>query len=438
MENYNAEITEEKDEAAKDNDSASKEIVNDINKSEESGEKENKEPEKKKRRKPDKKTVRGFVCGAAAAAIVIALVFALYMKIPLSLGVSSPSDLSSYKKITEIVSIIEKNYMGDIDEELMADYMYLGLVSGLDDKYSTYYTKEEYEQITTKQQGNYTGIGVTISVRTDDGAIEILEVTEDGPADEAGVLAGDVILAVNGKEVSGMTSSEVSSIISGAESDDIVLKLYREDTDEELEITVTRGLIESVIVWGGVINDNIGYIAIDSFTAVTATQFTQLLEELYEYDIEGLILDLRDNSGGLVSAACDMLREFIPEGVLVYTEDKNGSRSEYTSESGNEIELPVVVIVNENTASASEIMVGALQDYGVAVVVGAQTFGKGIIQDVFKLSDGSVIRLTVSHYYTPNGNNIHGVGVTPDIEVEYNTDDGTDSQLEAAIEALGL
>ncbi len=137
MENYNAEITEEKDEAAKDNDSASKEIVNDINKSEESGEKENKEPEKKKRRKPDKKTVRGFVCGAAAAAIVIALVFALYMKIPLSLGVSSPSDLSSYKKITEIVSIIEKNYMGDIDEELMADYMYLGLVSGLDDKYST-------------------------------------------------------------------------------------------------------------------------------------------------------------------------------------------------------------------------------------------------------------------------------------------------------------
>ncbi len=438
MENYNAEITEEKDEAAKDNDSASKEIVNDINKSEESGEKENKEPEKKKRRKPDKKTVRGFVCGAAAAAIVIALVFALYMKIPLSLGVSSPSDLSSYKKITEIVSIIEKNYMGDIDEELMADYMYLGLVSGLDDKYSTYYTKEEYEQITTKQQGNYTGIGVTISVRTDDGAIEILEVTEDGPADEAGVLAGDVILAVNGKEVSGMTSSEVSSIISGAESDDIVLKLYREDTDEELEITVTRGLIESVIVWGGVINDNIGYIAIDSFTAVTATQFTQLLEELYEYDIEGLILDLRDNSGGLVSAACDMLREFIPEGVLVYTEDKNGSRSEYTSESGNEIELPVVVIVNEYTASASEIMVGALQDYGVAVVVGAQTFGKGIIQDVFKLSDGSVIRLTVSHYYTPNGNNIHGVGVTPDIEVEYNTDDGTDSQLEAAIEALGL
>ncbi len=279
---------------------------------------------------------------------------------------------------------------------------------------------------------------MTISARTDDGAIEILEVTEDGPADEAGVLAGDVILAVNGKEVSGMTSSEVSSIISGAESDDIVLKLYREDTDEELEITVTRGLIESVIVWGGVINDNIGYIAIDSFTAVTATQFTQLLEQLYEYDIEGLILDLRDNSGGLVSAACDMLREFIPEGVLVYTEDKNGSRSEYTSESGNEIELPVVVIVNENTASASEIMVGALQDYGVAVVVGAQTFGKGIIQDVFKLSDGSVIRLTVSHYYTPNGNNIHGVGVTPDIEVEYNTDDGTDSQLEAAIEALGL
>ncbi len=438
MENYNAEITEEKDEAAKDNDSASKEIVNDINKSEESGEKENKEPEKKKRRKPDKKTVRGFVCGAAAAAIVIALVFALYMKIPLSLGVSSPSDLSSYKKITEIVSIIEKNYMGDIDEELMADYMYLGLVSGLDDKYSTYYTKEEYEQITTKQQGKYTVTGVTIPARTDDGAIEILDVTEDGPADEAGVLAGDVILAVNGKEVSGMTSSEVSSIISGAESDDIVLKLYREDTDEELEITVTRGLIESVIVWGGVINDNIGYIAIDSFTAVPATQFTQLLEQLYEYDIEGLILDLRDNSGGLVSAACDMLREFIPEGVLVYTEDKNGSRSEYTSESGNEIELPVVVIVNENTASASEIMVGALQDYGVAVVVGAQTFGKGIIQDVFKLSDGSVIRLTVSHYYTPNGNNIHGVGVTPDIEVEYNTDDGTDSQLEAAIEALGL
>ena len=401
----------------------------------ENGEYEGDEPEKKKKifAGPDKKTVKGFFIGIAVTLAAIAVFITCYVKLPVSYTASSPESLSSYKKINEVLDIIDKYYMGDTDDQLMTDYMFLGLVSGLEDPYSTYFTKEQYDQLSTVQQGHYSGIGVSIAAQ-EDGEIEIVSVTQGGPAEEAGIMAGDYIRSVNGADVRGMDTSEVSAMIQDTESDDIELLIYRPDTKEEFEVTVTRSLLDSVSAWGGIIENTVGYISIGSFTGVTAEQFSEMLEELEEKSAQALIIDLRGNGGGLVSAACDCLREFIPEGVLVYTEDKNGNRDEYTSDSGNEIDIPVAVLVNGETASASEIFAGALQDYGIATIVGTQTYGKGIIQDVFRLNDGSVIRLTVSHYYTPNGNNIHEVGITPDVVVEYDEESETDTQLEAALE----
>ena len=401
----------------------------------ENGEYEGDEPEKKKKifAGPDKKTVKGFFIGIAVTLAAIAVFITCYVKLPVSYTASSPESLSSYKKINEVLDIIDKYYMGDTDDQLMTDYMFLGLVSGLEDPYSTYFTKEQYDLLSTAQQGHYSGIGVSIAAQ-EDGEIEIVSVTQGGPAEEAGIMAGDYIRSVNGADVRGMDTSEVSAMIQDTESDDIELLIYRPDTKEEFEVTVTRSLLDSVSAWGGIIENTVGYISIGSFTGVTAEQFSEMLEELEEKSAQALIIDLRGNGGGLVSAACDCLREFIPEGVLVYTEDKNGNRDEYTSDSGNEIDIPVAVLVNGETASASEIFAGALQDYGIATIVGTQTYGKGIIQDVFRLNDGSVIRLTVSHYYTPNGNNIHEVGITPDVVVEYDEESETDTQLEAALE----
>lgn len=399
----------------------------------ENGKTEEDEKIVKRSRRPSKSAVKGFIAGIAVTIAALVVAFVLYMKLPFGYSVESPESLSASKKVNEILNFIDENYNGDIDYELMSEYMCLGLVSGLEDQYSTYYTKEQYEALSNKQQGQYKGIG--LGIVEEDGEIVVADVTEDGPSDKAGIQTEDVIKGVNDEKTEDHTISEVTQMIQDAKSDDIELEIYRPSTDETFNVTVTRQLIESVSVAGGMIDDT-GYIAIQSFTGVTAEQFAAVLEQVKEEGAKRLIIDLRDNGGGLVSAACDTLREIVPDGVLVYTEDKNGNREESTSDSGNELDMPIAVLVNEDTASASEIFAGCLQDRGVAVIVGTQTYGKGIIQDVFELGDGSVIRLTVKHYYTPNGNDIHGVGITPDVDVEYDSDSETDTQLTAAIEAL--
>ena len=387
----------------------------------------------KNSKRPSKSAIRGFFAGVGVTFAAIIVIVALYINLPVGYSVKSPESLSAAKKINEILNMIDKYYIGDIDEELISDYMCLGIVSGLEDPYSTYYTKEQYEELSVSQQGHYKGIGVTIV--EENGEIVVTEVSEDSPAANAGIQKDDVIKSVNGEQTADYTVSEVTEMVRDAQSDDIELEIYRPSTDETFNVTVTRELMDSVSVAGGMI-DNTGYIAIQSFTGVTAEQFAELLEQIKEKGAESLIIDLRGNGGGLVSAACDTLRELIPDGVLVYTEDKNGNKEEITSESGKEAGIPTAVLVDEDTASASEIFAGALQDRQKAVIVGTQTYGKGIIQDVYKLGDGSVVRLTVAHYYTPNGNNIHEVGITPDVEAQYDEESETDTQLQAALEAL--
>lgn len=384
---------------------------------------------KKPRRKLDFRILTGFFIGV----LVSVLVFMLFLAFPFGVTPDRPNSLLAYKKTAQIKKLIDQHYMGDVDEQMLTDYLYIGLIAGLQDPYAAYFTKEEYAALSTKQSGYYTGIGVSLANRTEDGALVVISVEEDGPADRAGVQAEDVITAINGEDASEMTTSYAAALVQASE--EITLSILREETQETLEFSMTKEQMEKASVTGEVTEDGIGVIAITSFTGVTSAQFKTIYSEMKEQGITGLVVDLRDNTGGLVSAVCDTMRQILPKGVMVYTVDKYGEKTEKTCDGANEIDIPMAVVVNENTASASEIFSGAVQDYGVGVIVGTQTYGKGIVQDVFRLSDGSVIRLTVSHYYTPKGNDIHETGITPDIYIEESDADETDTESSADSEA---
>ena len=372
--------------------------------------------------------------GAVLAVLVMLLIEQVAFRLPVSSSVKKPDSVAAYHKIGEVMSDIDRHYLGEIDEQQLTDYMFYGLVAGLDDPYSTYYTKEEYEEILRSRSGEYKGIGVSVANR-EDGALYISGVSENGPADRAGILENDIILKINGEDFENASFDAAADFIRGLKNDEVELTVLREQTGETLTFSMEREKIETYSVAYGVTEEGLGYIQISSFTALTAKQFSAAREELEKQNVKGLIIDLRDNLGGLVTGVRDTLSDFIPKGnLLVYTEDKNGNRKEEKSSGGEPFEIPVAVLVNADTASASEIFAGCIQDYGLGTVIGTVTFGKGIVQNSYTLSDGSVVKLTASHYYTPGGNNIHGVGITPDILVE-NTEE-EDLQYEKAVEIL--
>ncbi len=382
-----------------------------------------------------KSKVRYFVTGAVAACLAMALLYFLFMYLPVSTQAPDrPDSPGAYRKTREIQNIIDHYYLGEYQEELLTDYMYLGLVTGLGDPYSAYYTEEQYEELRKSQEGSYTGLGITISQKAEDESIYVVECVEDSPAEKAGVLPGDVITAVNGTSAEGMTTSQVIRQINGSEDGKIRLELLR--NGEPLTLETELGTVEMHSVESRMLEGQTGYIQITNFTGVTPEQFQKAYQELTDQGMEKLVIDLRDNPGGLVSSVCDTLRQILPEGLIVYTEDKNGNRAEETCDGETPIEIPLAVLINGDSASASEIFAGAVKDYGIGTLVGTTTFGKGIVQDLFTLSDGSVLRLTVSHYYTPKGNNIHGTGIAPDVTVEQPEDSQEDLQLEKALEIL--
>ncbi|MGI6009895.1 MAG: S41 family peptidase [Ruminococcus sp.] len=350
-------------------------------------------------------------------------------------GKSVPGSAASEQKIEEICNIIDEQYLFEKEDSNLAESMYAGLLEGLEDPYSCYYTREEYESVSQSNEGHYEGIGVVLMQDADTGAATVAYCYEDGPASKAGVQQGDVISEVNGESVEGMELSEISGMIQESESV-ISMTIYRESQKQYLEVKVTKEDVEIPSVSHEMKEDKTGYIAINQFTAVTAEQFKEAYQDLQDQGMESLIVDLRDNPGGLLDGVCDTLNSFMPEGLLVYTEDKKGNREEYFSEGETPIEVPLAVLVNENSASAAEIFAGAVQDHNVGTLVGTTTYGKGIVQKTFGLSDGSVIKLTISSYYTPNGENIHGKGIEPDITVEQPEDTQEDVQLQKAMEIL--
>ena len=347
-------------------------------------------------------------------------------------------------KLEEIQALMETYYLEDIDTEQVEDYLYKGAVAGLGDIYAAYYTEEEYQSLIDSTNGSYYGIGVEISQNMSTGIITISRIFEGSPAEEAGLLPGDVIYKIAGQEVTGEDLNKVVSLIKGEEYTTVSVEVARDGQSGYLEFEVERRTIEVPTVESEMLEDNIGYIAITSFDDVTTEQFMTALDTLESQGMEALIVDLRNNGGGLVSSVCAILDRLLPEGLIVYTEDKYGNREEEFSDAENYFDKPMAVLVNGNSASASEIFAGAIKDYGIGTLVGTTTYGKGIVQKIYPLSDGTAVKLTVSKYYTPNGNNIHGTGIEPDVTVELSEDlmyevevpKEEDNQLQAAIEAL--
>ena len=337
-------------------------------------------------------------------------------------------------KMQELQSYIDRFYLFDYDEENVESGIYKGMMAGLGDVYTNYYTPEEYASFMESSNGSYSGIGAMLSQDYNTGIITVVKVFEGSPAAEAGVQSDDILYKVKGEEVTGMDLNLVVSDLKGEEGTDVEVSFMR-GTDV-LDLTLTRRSIEVPTVEYRLITDKIGYISISEFDDVTDDQFIAALDDLNSQGMENLIIDLRDNGGGLVDVTCDILDQLLPEGLIVYTEDKDGNREEETSDAEHYFPGKMTVLVNGNSASASEIFAGAIKDYGVGTLIGTQTFGKGIVQSLFPLSDGSAIKVTVSRYYTPAGNNIHEVGITPDIILEKDTESEEDNQLQKAIDVL--
>lgn len=347
------------------------------------------------------------------------------------------------RKMREIQSYVDAYYLDEIDGKKMEDSISHGVMSGLGDVYAAYYNEEEYRDLTEKTSGNYCGIGAYVSQNITTGAITIIQPLENSPAKKAGLQAGDIIYQVEGEEVTGQDLTTVVNRMKGEAGTKVKLTIIREGKNKPMEFELTRAQIESQTVSSRMLDDKIGYIAVSAFEAVTVDQFREALDKLEKKGEKALIIDLRDNGGGLLSTAVDMLDRLLPEGIVVYTMDKSGGKKEYFSDEKESFDKPVAILINGNSASASEVFSGAMQDYEKAILVGSTTFGKGIVQSVFDLSDGTALKLTTSRYYTPKGRSIHGTGLKPDVEVELtgetaklNSGITVDNQVKCAMDHL--
>ncbi len=344
----------------------------------------------------------------------------------------------SIEKLEALEEVIDEYYYKDedVDTDAMMEGMYSGLVDSLGDPYSVYYTAEEWQALMQETEGIYYGIGAYLQLDIATGFARINGVIANTPAEEAGLRENDIIYMVDGESVQGLELSEVVSRVKGEEGTTVHLTIYREGESDYLEFDVERRKIESPTVNYEMYDNGVGYIQITEFDEVTTEQFTEALAVIKGSEAKGLILDLRSNPGGSLPVVVDIARSILPKGMIVYTEDKYGERDEYTCDGKNELDIPLVVLINGNSASASEILAGAIKDYDKGTLIGTTTFGKGIVQRILPLTDGTALKLTISSYYTPKGNNIHGIGIEPDIECEFDSEayyeDGVDNQLERA------
>ena len=349
----------------------------------------------------------------------------------------SESDVDD--KLDLISSLIEDYYLyeDDIDKEDLIDGIYSGYAGALGDPYTEYYDEEETEALYESTSGEFSGIGATMSQSLDSGEITISNVYEDFPADKAGMKSGDIIYKVDGRSVSGQDLETVVSWIKGERGTDVVIHVLR--NGEELELTATRDIIEVQTVSHEMKDGQIGYILISEFDSVTYDQFVAALDDLESQGMQGLVIDLRGNPGGNLTTVTDMLKLLLPEGTIVSTKDKYGNTEEITCDGKHEFTKPLAVLVNQYSASAAEIFSGAIQDYGTGTIVGMTTYGKGVVQQLMDLGDGTCLKVTIAEYYTPSGRSINGTGVTPDVEVEYEYDENNpeaDNQLDRALEVV--
>lgn len=349
-------------------------------------------------------------------------------------------------KILSKVNILEQYisayFLDEVDDKKMADSVYKGVINGLGDDYATYYTEEEFKDIQEKNSGIYYGIGAYIATDQTTGLVQIVKPMKNSPVEKAGGKAGDLIYKVDGKDTTGMEISEVQALVKGKKGSKVILTLIR--GNKQVEITVIRDEIKEDTVEHTMLPNKIGYVQVTGFEEVTTEQFSDAVDDLEKQKQKAMIIDLRDNGGGLLDSAVTMLDKILPKGLVVYSEDKKGEKHEYFAEDKDEFTKPLVILVNENSASASEVFSGAIQDEKAGTLIGTQTFGKGIVQGIFDLGDGSALKITTAKYYTPKGRNIHGKGLTPDVEVKLEEKTETlsdgktkvDNQLKTAWEYL--
>lgn len=393
--------------------------------------------------------VIGIAIGTVGTAIL--LIFALFVRTIFSastMGGNNVIQVNSEdveQKVGVILDVIDEYYYNDDDyRSVLAENIYQSVLDSLDDPYADYYTAEEWIEVNSANEGIYCGIGVAVSLDEETGEIVATNPYEHAPGYKAGMRAGDRIIAVDDQEVAGMILDDAVSLIRGEEGTTVKVTVRR--GTEYIDFVITREKIESITVETEVLDNNIGYLRITSFDGVTYQQFIDGLNELLAQNIEGIIFDVRTNGGGYYYTVVNMLDRILPEGKIVYTEDKKGNQEvEYSDEEC--LDMPMCVLVNGYTASASEIFAGAIQDYELGAIIGEQTYGKGIVQNTYTLSDGSAIKFTISGYFTPNGRSIHEVGITPDIVVSLPDDleaydetgvikEGYDTQLNTAIEYI--
>lgn len=333
-------------------------------------------------------------------------------------------------KLNAIDSVLESFYFGDVDDETAKDNIYKAYLSSYGDKYTMYYTADEYKALKESTNGKFYGIGAVCQL-SGEGGVLLVDVYDNGAGYQAGLRSGDRVVNVDGRDITGMELSSAVALIKGDKGTSVTLEVIR--GTERLTFSAVRDAVEAKTVSYTLLDNNIGYLSISQFEEVTTKQFKAAVEDLQSQGMKGLVIDIRNNPGGLLDTVVGMLKYMLPDGLIVYTEDKQGNRKEYKGQDNDEFNLPLAVIVNGNSASASEIFAGAIQDYGKGTIIGTQTYGKGIVQTVKPLTDGSAIKFTIAKYFTPKGQDIHGKGVTPDMVVEYDTDADDDTQLDAAI-----
>ncbi|MBO4652861.1 MAG: S41 family peptidase [Lachnospiraceae bacterium] len=348
------------------------------------------------------------------------------------------------EKLKQIAGVLDQYYYQSIDYNEVVDGIYHGMVDALGDPYTVYFNAEEMASFQESSSGSYAGLGCAVTIG-DDKYPKLTRVFPGSPADIAGLLADDVIVEVEGEDLYGVALDIVVTKVRGPIGSKVELTVYRAGEPDYLHIVVTRNTVEIPTVEYQMLNGNIGYIIVAEFDDVTAEQFNKAVDALLDQHMVALIVDVRSNPGGTLYTVKSMLSRILSKGtLLVYMEDKYGKREEHYSNTNDTIDIPIAVLMNGNSASASEVFAGCLQDYGKAILVGTQSFGKGIVQTLVPLGDGSGIKVTISSYFTPMGRNIHKIGLTPDVEVELDPDlkklnsipIEDDNQLKAAIDAL--
>lgn len=391
------------------------------------------------------KTLFGTVAFLLVAAL-ITLCIVNFVSIPLPGGgvILSARDYSSLKQLNKLIGIrnfLETYYYQETDPKALEEGAIRGMLEALEDPYTVYMDRDEYDSFMTHTTGTYEGVGLVVT-GGEDGYIQVVAPIEDTPSAEAGIKTADRIIKVDGKEVSGDQLEQAVAMMKGPEGTEVMLTIMREGLNEPFDVKVERKQIRLVTVKSEIIKDNIGYMRISTFDEKTNDDFRQQIKQLQSQGIQGLILDLRGNPGGLMDQVVKIADYIMGEGLIVYTEDREGNRTEEQSDP-SKLDLPLAVLVDGGSASASEILAGAIQDSGAGVLVGTKTFGKALVQTVQGLGDGSAIKMTIAQYYTPKGRSIQGSGIQPDHVVELPADaiigdymEGKDTQLAKALELI--